>query len=130
MSLCPKLCSYTIWNANREPSWGSADLPQCSLFGFYPLGPLFSVASIFWPCSPYCIIRSSLKMICDVSFCLKLLFSCLYQVSSINFISIKHYIKIHQDKKRHIYNKIIWRSRLESQWGMIIAYPLLRKQHT
>ena len=23
-----------------------------------------------------------------------------YQVSSINFISIKHYIKIHQDKKK------------------------------
>ena len=39
-----------------------------------------------------------------------------YQVSSINFISIKHYIKIHQDKKkRHIYNKIICRSTLESQ---------------
>ena len=46
-----------------------------------------------------------------------------------NFISIKHYIKIHWDKK-DIYNKIIWMSRLESQWGMIIAYPLLHKQHT
>ena len=33
-------------------------------------------------------------------------------------------------RKRHMYNKILWRSRLKSQQGMIIAYPLLHKQYT
>ena len=53
-------------------------------------------------------------------------------ISSIqfNFISIKTLQQKYIKKKRHIYNKIIWRSRLESQWGMIITYPLLHKQHT